>query len=300
MAELGYVYNRSAANMRSSNAGLIGLVINDLRNPFFTEFATSLQMALAEKGYATIVGNTDESPELQAQIVYSMIEHGVSALIICPAYGETKPTFDAIARAGVPALQLLRRVDERLNLFPFIAPDYPAGSERAAKHLIEMGASRVAFVGGLEGRAVTEERMAGYLNTMQAVEMSPLVITGEASHNFGRNVATLLTEKHPDVDAAICFNDRVALGMLRGYQELNISVGDDFLIVGFDDIEEAAQAYPAVSSVSCGIAAIGMQAASTVVNWLEESQIPAPETRTGVSLCVRQSSARQRETSLTE
>ena len=101
MRDLGYVYNRSAANMRSSNAGLIGLVINDLRNPFFTEFATSLQMALAEKSYATVLANTDEDAELQAQVVSSMIEHGVSALIICPAYGSTQDTFDAIARAGI-------------------------------------------------------------------------------------------------------------------------------------------------------------------------------------------------------
>ena len=60
MAEIGYVYNRSAATLRSASSGLIGLVINDLRNPFFTEFATSLQMALAESGYATVIAN-DES-----------------------------------------------------------------------------------------------------------------------------------------------------------------------------------------------------------------------------------------------
>ena len=53
MEDLGYVYNRSAANLRSSNAGLIGLVINDLRNPFFTEFATSAQMAFSAAGFAT-------------------------------------------------------------------------------------------------------------------------------------------------------------------------------------------------------------------------------------------------------
>lgn len=99
MAQIGYVYNRSAANMRSSNAGLIGLVINDLRNPFFTEFATSLQMALSERGYSAVMANTDEKPELQEQVVSAMIEHGVSALILCPTYGPSS-TFDAIARAA--------------------------------------------------------------------------------------------------------------------------------------------------------------------------------------------------------
>ena len=290
MADLGYVYNRAAANMRMSNAGLIGLVINDLRNPFFTEFATSLQMALAERGYSTVIANTDESPELQDQVVGSMIEHHVAALIICPAYGETTATFDAIARGGIPTMQLLRKVDERLDLFPLIAPDYRTGSRAAARHLIAAGARRIAFVGGLDGRAVTEERMAGYLEVLAHEGLEPLVMTGKASRDFGRNAARQLFADRAGVDAAVCFNDLVALGMLSGCYEVGWRVGQDFLIVGFDDIEEVAQAYPSLSSVRCDIAGIGVQAARTVVDWLENHNAPAAETRTTVSLAVRQSS----------
>ncbi|WBL34705.1 LacI family DNA-binding transcriptional regulator [Sinirhodobacter sp. HNIBRBA609] len=290
MADIGYVYNRSAANMRMSNAGLIGLVINDLRNPFFTEFATSLQMALAEKGYSTVIANADENADLQEQVVSSMIEHGVSALIICPTYGDTKATFDAIARAGIPTMQMLRQVDDRLELFPFIAPDYVSGSREATRHLIEMKAHRIAFVGGLEGRAVTEERKAGYLEVLREAGMQPVVMTGKSSREFGRNAAKKLTEEHPDIDAAVCFNDLVALGMLSGFYEIGRKVGEDFLIVGFDDIQDVAQTYPALSSVRCDIAAIGARAANTVVNWLEHQETPQPAMRTPVSLSVRQSS----------
>lgn len=290
MAEIGYVYNRSAANMRGSNAGLIGLVINDLRNPFFTEFATSLQMALSESGYSTVVANTDENAQLQGQVVSAMIEHGVSGLIICPAYGGSTVTFDAIARAGIPAMQMLRRVDDRLDLFPFMAPDYVAGSRAATLHLIDQGARRIAFVGGLDGRAVTEERKAGYLAVLQENGIDPLVLTGRSSRAFGREVAKSLQQDLPDVDAAVCFNDLVALGMLSGCHETGRSVGHDFRIVGFDDIEEVAQCFPALSSVRCDIADIGEQAAKTIVAWLEKNKTPAPETRTPVSLSVRGSS----------
>lgn len=290
MADIGYVYNRAAANMRMSNAGLIGLVINDLRNPFFTEFATSLQMALAERGYSTVIANTDESPALQDQVVGSMIEHGVSALIICPAYGDTGATFDAIARGGIPAMQMLRRVDERLDLFPLIAPDYLSGSRAATRHLIDAGARRIAFVGGLAGRAVTEERKAGYLEVLAQEGRAPIVMTGKASRAFGRDAARQLHAQRDRVDAAICFNDLVALGMLSGCHEVGWDVGKDILIVGFDDIEEVAQAFPSLSSVRCDIAGIGVQAAQTVVDWLENRTPPPPETRTPVSLAVRQSS----------
>ncbi|MDB9839467.1 LacI family DNA-binding transcriptional regulator [Planktomarina temperata] len=290
MAEIGYFYNRAAANMRRSNAGLVGLVINDLRNPFFTEFATSLQMALAEKGYSAVIANADENPALQEQVVGSMIEHGVSALLLCPAYGETRATFDTIARAGIPTMQLLRKVDDRLFQFPFLAPDYDAGSRLATSHLLEQGASRVAFVGGLDGRAVTEERKAGYLEIIQQAGLEPLVLTGAASRAFGRSAAKVLTELHPDVDAAICFNDLVALGLLSGCQEIRRDIGRNFRVVGFDDIEEASQTFPTLSSVSCDIASLGSEAASVVVSWLEDGGAPPPETRSAVSLAMRESS----------
>jgi LacI family transcriptional regulator len=219
-----------------------------------------------------------------------MIEHGVSALIICPAYGNTTATFDTIARGGIPTMQMLRRVDERLNLFPLIAPDYLTGSREATRHLIAAGARRIAFVGGLDGRAVTEERKAGYLEALDERGLDPIIMTGKSSREFGRDAARDLIADGPDVDAAVCFNDLVALGMLSGCHEAGKRVGADFRIMGFDDIAEAAQAYPSLSSVRCDIAGIGVQAARTVVDWLENHNAPPPETRTPVSLSIRQSS----------
>lgn len=290
MADLGYVYNRAAATMRMANAGLIGLVINELRNPFFAEFATALQMALAEKGYAAVIANAGEDAGVQHQVVGSLIEHGVSAFILCPAYGETTATFDAIARAGVPAMQMLRQVDDRLEQFPFMAPDYHAGARMAARHLVEQGARKVAFVGGLEGRAVTQEREAGYRDEMQRAGLAPIVLTGDSTRAFGRASAAQLQRTQPDVDAVLCFNDLVALGMLAGFSQQGRRVGEDILVCGFDDIEEAAQSHPALSSVHCDIASIGGLAAQTVVRWLETGEQPAPSTRTPVGLSQRQSS----------
>lgn len=292
MHALGYVYNRAAANMRSANAGLIGLVINDLRNPFFTEFATSLQMALARRGYSAVLANTDEDPRIQAQVIGAMIEHGVSALMICPTYGGDGADFDALARAGLPAMQMLRRGDERLDLFPFIAPDYRAGSLAATQHLLASGARRIAFLGGLEGRAVTEERKAGYLDAMRDAGATPIVMTGRASRAWGRDAAATLFARHPDIEAAMCFNDLVALGLLAGCQaDGHRRVGQTFRIIGFDDIEDVALVYPPLSSVRCDIARIGAESAQTLIAWLEEGTVPPPETRSPVTLAIRQSSA---------
>ena len=214
MADIGYVYNRSAATLRSSSSGLIGLVINDLRNPFYTEFAALFQMELARNGYATVLANTDEDPSLQTRMISSLVEHGVSGFIISPSYGDEQETLNVLNASNTPTLQVFRSLKSEDPKFPFLAPDYLRGGRLAAEHLLEMGCKRIAFLGGLDGRAVTEERMSGYLSVLSENGMTPVVLTGQATRSFGKTMAAKLQAEHPEVDGVICFNDLVALGVL--------------------------------------------------------------------------------------
>ena len=287
---LNYVYNRSAAQLRGVGVGLIGLVINDLRNPFFTEFATTVQMTFAAAGYATVIANTDENWELQAQVIDSMIEHGVTGLIVSPSYGGDARPFDRLERARIPAMQVLRLADARTDIFPFWALDNASGGELATRHLIEMGAQRIAFVGGLENRGVTLERIAGYLSVIEAEGLETHTFFGRSSRAFGREAARRLHEEHPEIEAAVCFSDLVALGMISGFAELGVTLGDAFRLVGFDDIEECSLVYPQLSSVRCRIAEFGRLVAETMLRWIDEGTRPPATQRSPVELVVRQSS----------
>jgi LacI family transcriptional regulator len=290
MADIGYVYNRAAANLRASSVGLVGLVIHDLRNPFFTEFATTLQMTLATQGYTTVIANSGEDPVLQAKLVGSMVEHGVSALVVSPAYGDGAGTFDQLARAGLPALQVLRQVDPRTDLFPFASFDYAAGGAEAARHLIGLGARNIAFVGGQEDSAVTQERMSGYRSELLAAGLDPIVAHGRTSRAFGVSMAETILTDFPQADATICFNDLVALGLMSGFARAGRSIGRDFRLVGFDDIEECALAWPQLSSVSCDISGFAEDTAARLLCWMTEGSRPPPETRMPVRLIARASS----------
>ena len=288
MADIGYVYNRAAAQMRSQSAGLVGLVINDLRNPFFTEFATVLQMTLAAKGYATVIANSDEDADLQAKLVGSMIEHGVSALVVSPAYGDGGAAFDQIARAGLPAMQVLRNTDPRTGLFPFASFDYATGSARATRHLIDQGAKRIAFVGGIEGVAITEERKSGYLAELAQAGLAPLAIHGRNSRAFGVEATQDLIDA--GADAAVCFNDLVALGLHAGFAREGQTLGHDVRIVGFDDIEDCALVWPQLSSVACDITGFARATADRLLAWMQDGTRPPAHHRAPVALIPRTSS----------
>ncbi|MEO0381426.1 MAG: LacI family DNA-binding transcriptional regulator, partial [Pseudomonadota bacterium] len=147
MKNIGYVYNRSAATLRSSTSGLVGLVINDLRNPFFTEFAALFQMELAKAGFATVLANSDEDPALQRQMIASLVEHGVSGFIISPSYGDEAATLEVLDAANTPTLQVFRTLERDGATFPVLTPDYLTGGRIAAEHLIQQGCKKIAFLG---------------------------------------------------------------------------------------------------------------------------------------------------------
>ena len=290
MAEIGYVYNRSAATLRSSSSGLIGLVINDIRNPFFTEFAASLQMSLADQGYATVIANTDEDPKLQARMIASLLEHGVSGLIISPSYGNEAETIAALSAAGTPTIQVFRRLEQTNKRFPFIAPDYERGSAIATQHLLDEGCKRIAFLGGLDGRPVTHERMSGYLSVLAADDVEPVVLTGQATRSFGKSMAARLKAEFPEVDGVLCFNDLVALGVLSACAEHGPRVGSELKVIGIDDVEDCRDSFPPLTSVSCNISDLAKATATSLLTWITEGIAPHDTTRLPISLVRRASS----------
>ena len=291
MSEIGYVYNRSAATLRSSSSGLIGLVINDLRNPFFTEFAASFQMELAKNGFATVLANSDEDPDVQCRMISSLVEHGVSGFIISAAYGDEDKTLSILEQAATPTLQVFRSLTEGNESYPRLTPDYLRGGQMATKHLMESGCRRIAFLGGLEGRPVTQERMSGYLAELERHGMEPIVLTGEATRAFGKFMVGEFVSDYPDVDGLICFNDLVALGVLSGCIGHGVKVGSDLKVVGFDDIEDCRDSYPPLSSVSCNIPEFAKLTAETISGWINEGIRPVELERSEVELMVRASSA---------
>ena len=290
MEETGYVYNRGAAHMRGGVTGLIGLIINNLRNPYYTEFAVSTQMTFAENGYSTVVANSNDDWTLQESIVQSMLEHGVDGLIIAPSYGGPSRDFENISRAAIPTMQVLRSIEGGQGNFPFFSMEYEEGSYEATKHLVDRGANNIAFVGGIPNTTITNERKSGYDRLMTSIGRTPIHFLGDGNRQFGAKTADILLSKHPDIDAVLAFNDLVALGMMSQLNSKGIKLGSDFRLVGFDDIEEASQTFPKLSTVRCDVGKFGKTIAQTMVSWLTEQKIPQKTSRFPVELIVRETS----------
>ncbi len=267
--KLGYVYNRNAANLRRSASQMVAMVINDLTNPFYTELAVSIQAALEDEGYVTLMANTAEDVARQHRVVDLMREHNVAGLIVAPAIDTPASFVDELAGAEIPLILVMRRIPGReTNL---VAPDNVLGARLAIEHLIDRGHRRIAFLGGTRNMVVRRDREAGYRRALTASGIDvneDLIVDAPVSHRGGVDaLAKVLQDK---ATAALCFNDLVAFGAVTALNVRGLVPGRDFAVVGFDDVPEAADLVPALTTVSVQPKELGRAAAKSLLRRVAE------------------------------
>lgn len=289
--ELGYVYNRGAASLRQAKSRIVGIVVNDLTNSFFAELAVGVDHVVQSAGFVQFLANTGENVDRQREVIASMMEHGISGLIVSPARGTTAQDFKPLVAAGIPVVIVVRNISGA-KVSSLMADNY-GGAYQAVEHLAALGHRRIAFLGGFSDTAVFAERMQGY---RAAIEKAGLVasedlIIGSAPSRAGGVDAVGRALSLPDrPTAAVCFNDAVAFGACDGLRARKLEPGIDFAVVGFDDVIEAKAAVPALTTVSVDPQAMGSRAAQLLLKQINSGKADAEAIVTSVRLAVRESS----------
>ena len=285
---LGYVYNRSAANLRRRTSDMVAMVINDLTNPFFAELAVGLEEALEVAGYVSLMANTGEDPERQRRVMETMREHGAAGFILCPAMGAETRQMAAMTDWNSPVIQVMRWLPgARLGA---VIPDYALGVRMAAERLLALGHRRVAFLGGNEANVVTAERVRGYRAALDAagIAVDPGLIV-PAAVNRGGGVEALRTALALDrpPTAALCFSDVVAFGVLDASAEAGLKVGRDFSVIGFDDVAGARHTLPPLTTVAVYPQELGRRSAAALLRRIVDPSEPPEHEILAPSLIVR-------------
>ena len=270
---LGYVRNDAARQLRAGRSSTVGLVVLDVRNPFFTDVARGAEDEAAAHGISVILGNSDEDVERESAYLELFEEQRVRGLLISP-YGDVTDRLHRLRDRGIPAV-LVDRVSSDLRISS-VAVDDVAGGELAVAHLLDSGRRRLAFVGGpLDIRQVADrldgaERAIGASDA--ALETIPLAsLTVLEGRRIGLELAQRPAASRPD--AVFAANDLVAMGLLQALvMQRSIRVPDDIAIVGFDDIDFASAAVVPLTSVRQPSQAIGRTAVQIL---LEEASADA-------------------------
>jgi LacI family transcriptional regulator len=237
IADLGFARNDVARSLRHGRAGAIGLVIEDVANPFYSAIARTVEDAAHVRGHIVITASCEEDPEREHELVRRLLRRSVDALLIVPA-GDDHRWLEPELEAGTP-LVFLDRPPGGLDTDTVLL-DNRGGARAGVEHLLARGHERVAFVGDRPAVHTARERLAGYRRALADAgvpERTELVRAGShdaaSAERTVRELLRLPLARRPT--ALFCANNRNTVGALRALRDHTRPVA----LVGFDDFELA-------------------------------------------------------------
>ncbi|MFK3985077.1 LacI family DNA-binding transcriptional regulator [Micromonospora sp. NPDC050397] len=299
IAELGFVPNDAARQLRRGRSRTLGLVVLDVANPFFTDVAKGVESSAGAAGMAVIFCNSDGDPGRESAYLDLLEEHRVRGVLITPADN----TFRRLLRLrerGVLVVLLDRKYPE--TRMCSVSVDDRLGGELATRHLLENGHRRIAFVGGPHQLEQVRDRYRGAVRALadsggderdlRRFDTPALTVAA------GRDAAARIIgqPRSTRATAVFCANDLLALGVLQELTRQHIRVPEEIALVGYDDIDFAAAAAVPLSSIRQPSQRLGQTAAALL---LDEANHPDRHRHQQVvfepELVVRESSQYRRQ-----
>jgi LacI family transcriptional regulator len=277
MEQLGFIPTASARQLRAGRGSCLGLVVLDVRNPFFTEVARGVEDYAQTQGYAVILCNSAEAEDKERRGLRVLEEQRVRGILVTPVHGSA-PAIKGIRDRGTPVV-LLDRPGPPGHCS--VAVDDRRGGELAVAHLLALGHRRIALVNGpLAIRQCADRRRGAYHAVIRAglgpaAVLTQIPVPAMNTHCGARTGDEIrpLGPYGPGVPtAAFCTNDLLALGLLRRLSQLGAQVPGDLAIVGYDDIDFAADSAVPLTSIRQPKYELGQTAAQLIV---EEADAPA-------------------------
>ncbi|MEM6665583.1 MAG: LacI family DNA-binding transcriptional regulator [Pseudomonadota bacterium] len=286
-SKLRYIPDARAASMRSGQNREIGFVVNQISNPFNAEVISGVSDLLESEGYLVSILDARDDLKRQDSHLESFIRNGRGGLLWVPAVDTPDDTHALLETHMIPVVTFMRR--STLNRFDHVGIRNSEATAVATRHLADLGHRNIAYLGGTAMTDVRLERIAGYSQVMTERSLGLTIVWDSADNKPAGLVAmNELRNAHPEVTGVVCNGDMVALGACLALTEAGLQPGGDMSVIGLDDIEDAAIATPALTTMAICPYQLGRKLALVLINRINEPEIPATLTEVPAELIVRE------------
>jgi LacI family transcriptional regulator len=259
---LGYRPNAAARALKLGSAEMLGLIIPQNVNPFFAQFAQSVEEAADERGYKLLLANSDGSLTKERRHLRSFLSRQVDAILLASVSFE--PDFADLMSADVPIVLLnQRRLAEG---FSVVGVDLRGGAKAGAEHLIHHGHKNIGLVIGANAANEADDRELGWLDALHShgLREGPIA-RGPFSREGGYAAAQRILAAAEIPTAIFVSSDNQAVGVLRALHEAGLRIPEDVAIVSFDGSPESEYTWPALTTVQQPLDAMAAAAVKAAV-----------------------------------
>jgi LacI family transcriptional regulator len=291
--EMGYRPNIIARRLQQQRTETLGFVIPThgprFSDPFFSELLTGIGNEAAEQEYDLLVST--RPPEEEMRVYERMVrEQRVDGMLVVRTRHQD-PRIAYLLEQNFPFVAFGR--SDLSADFPYVDVNGEAGMRQLTQHLIGLGHRRIAYVGAPPNLMFTSHRLVGYKEALADNGLpfdESRVILGELTERSGHAAGRDLLVRSPLPTAVVACNDLMALGVISAAQSLNLTVGEDVAVTGFDDVPLAAHSHPPLTTVRQPIYEIGRRICHMLISILRQESLEERHVLLEPELVVRQSS----------
>jgi LacI family repressor for deo operon, udp, cdd, tsx, nupC, and nupG len=268
----GYTLNQAARSLRQRAARTILVALPDLRNGFFSSILDAIEKEATHRGYSVLVANLYVGQETPQRLQNYLLSNRADGLLLLD--GSLDPQALRLLTQAPYSVPLVVACEEIPSSgFHTVLTDNAHSAERAVRHLIDLGHSRIGHLLGPENNVVARERHAGFVEALRSAGL-PLVpqwlIRGNFEMQTGFAAASRFAALEERPTAMFAANDESAIGFLSGLRRHGIECPRDISVVGYDDLEVAAHYQPSLTTIRQPRDSLGRLAAETLIDLLEE------------------------------
>ena len=286
MAELSYRPNQLARGLSSPRSGTIGVLLNDLRNPWFVDLLEGLTASLHSAGVSPVLVDSYTDHRVGRNSVETLLEQRIDGIVVV---GTTTETAALQAAAATVPVVLAGTSEPELGRTDVVVNDDEAGARQATEHLVSLGHQRIAHLQG--PGLIAALRRKGYESAMRAAGLEPLVVAGGMSEESGYDATQRLLSRGERPTAIFAFNDIACIGALSAAADQGLRVPDELSLVGYDNTYLAKIRHLSLTSVDNGNIAVGLQAGKFILERRERPELPRRLHLVATQLMVRGSTA---------
>jgi LacI family transcriptional regulator len=268
---LNYQPNRAAQRLRSQVNSVIGLVISDIENPFFTSIVRGVEDVAYDNQMTVILCSTDEDPVKQERRLEVMAKERVAGLIIAPAHGDSLASLHKLHQSGMPIVLLDRYIGS--GELDGVMVDNVEGAYTATRHLIAQNRRRIALVNGDSRIKTFEDRLKGYRMALAEANIpfdDDLVTEVDPKIERSQKATLRLLQREPRPDAIFASNNLITVGVLKAIRQLKLKIPEEVALVGFDDMPWSSELCPPVTSVAQPTYELGKEAGRLLIRRLQD------------------------------
>ena len=245
----GYQMNAIARSLRTQSTQTIGIIVSDIRNPFFSAIVKTVEDVARINGYSVLICNADEDGRNEEVALQLLIERQVSGVIHCSA-GANLDLLRILQKKSIPLVDLDRQ--SGLEDVDTVVLNNQLGAALATWHLVELGHKRVAIISGPRHLSNARNRLDGFRKTLRSAHIigkKEYIEFGDFREQSGRDAAERLLALRIPPSAIFVANNEMMAGALFAIRQRRIKVPRDLSLVGFDDLFFAPYTHPPLTTV---------------------------------------------------